>query len=303
MDKTKLAAIIRAAGSQDWQPLRETISAATPEEAYQWLKWVAEDSDINLSLKGLAADDDALGLTLAGALTYFFAIRVRAGALPQAMSEEQALSTYDGHEQARVLIDKALTLAPEDGLAAAFAMGSAIDPWDEDHKDRAEAVLYGARNVPMSGFMNLLSARAEKWGGSHEEMFAVARRPFDPDRPGAAALIARAHVERFLFYAVFDEAPDAKQQAGRYFSGEVIRELSDASDRVLGARAGDPAELQLAHGWLALSAVFIGQSRYAKRAVRHLQKLGGYIDPGIWGMLNIPVWRVKLRLHMLALFG
>jgi hypothetical protein len=72
-----------------------------------------------------------------------------------------------------------------------------------------------------------LVRQCEKWGGSHDAMFALARdaHASAPEGSRLHALLAQAHAERFLFGCSFDEDPAFQTY---YKRPEVVEELRAA---------------------------------------------------------------------------
>ncbi len=275
--------VLALAAKGQWGAYKAWLKTQAPEAAYESIKFVYEacplDTDVRAVVDG---DDDVLGLALAGALHFGIGKRHRGMGVAATLTEDQIDPYFQHSILAQGAIDAALAADRHDGLAAAFNMALAIDPWEEDQKARAEAVLLEARDVPLSGYMNLLTAFLEKWGGDHDTMFRIARSRMRPEAPMQYALIAKAHWERYLFYIAFDEAPDARQRAINYFSGEVMDELREASRAVLAGREADPAEQRVANSWLAFTYSRAGRD---KQAVPHLDRIKGHNEPAVWALL------------------
>ncbi len=279
-----LAQTITLAKKREWQPIKAWLAQATPETAYERLKYLAYHigpSDIEGPI--VTSQSDHFGTVLRSALLYFLALRGRAGRLPGKMSDRQTFDYSYGLFAAHEGFIACLDANPDFGLAAAFEMGCAIDPFDDEHKDLAEAQLLRSASVPLSGYMNLMMARSEKWGGDHATMFRVARSRRDAARVGTFALIARAHFERRLYYMAFDEAPDASERYHSYYDRDVMAELLDASATVCTATGQDAAEVRLADTWLSVTMMDAGKNR---TAVKHLDRLGKFEDPTAWYIFN-----------------
>ena len=293
--------VLAQAAKGQWGPYKAWLATQTPEAAYESIKFVYEACPLDTDIRAVAdGDDDVLGHALAGALHFGIGKRHRGMGVAEALTGDQ-IDPYLRHSfLAQGAIDAALEADRHNGLAAAFNMALAIDPWEEDQKARAEAVLLEARDVPLSGYMNLLTAYLEKWGGDHDTMFRIARSRMRPDAPMQYALIAKAHWERYLFYVAFDDAPDARRKAAGYFSGEVMDELREASRAVLGGRDADPAEQRLANSWLAFTLSRAGRNR---SAVPHLDRIRGHVEPSVWAVLRGPPALVKAIIRYRALFG
>lgn len=289
-----------AAGGQ-WAPYKAWLKTQTPEGAYESIKFVFEACPLTTDPRAaIDGEDDVLGLTLAGALHFGIGKRHRGGDVAANLTDDQ-VHPYMAHQfMAQSALDAALAADRHNGLAAAISMAVAIDPFEEDHKAKAEAVLLDARDVPLSGYMNLLTAYLEKWGGDHDTMFRIARSRMRAETPMQYTLIAKAHWERYLFYIAFDDSPGAHQAALTYFSGQVMDELREASRTVLGGRSEDPAEQRLANSWLAFTLSRAGRHR---QALPHLDRIKGHYEPATWGVLRHPPVVSKALVRMQAMFS
>lgn len=287
------------AQSGQWQTLKTQLTALSPQAAYELIEAIGDACSLTLSLDGLVeGPEDILGLTVAGALLRSIGHRHRGYNTADKTSENQFELYYERLVQAKAALERALSIDRRNGLAAAVYMAISTDPIEEGQKEIAEARLLDAENVPLVGYMNLLKANLEKWGGSHEDMFRIARSRLGSDQPLQSALIAYAHYEREMFYAHFDDSPEAAKLASQYYSGAVLEELRSASRVILDAREVDPAEQRLADSWIALALGGAGES---KQALRHINRQKGYTG-GAWRQINRPgVW--KFMQKMQALFA
>lgn len=80
-------------------------------------------------------------------------------------------------------------------------------------------------------------ALTEKWSGSHDEMFAIARQAADLARPhnDLATVLIDAHIERWLYYKAFAED---KEGAMRYLNtNDVRQEVTLLFDRTMKSSA------------------------------------------------------------------
>jgi hypothetical protein len=292
---------VAAISNGQWQGVKAFVAGASPEAAYELIR-TAYDAcptaiDVDAAIGG---PDDLVGLTVAGAFHFGIGKRHRGMRAAAEVREKQAVLYIERLYRARTALDDALALDRRYGLAAAFAMAVASDELEDGQKDQAEAVLLDARDVPLSGYVNLLQARLEKWGGSHADMFRIARSRMLADAPMQHILIARAHWERYLYYAAFDDSEQASEMAEVYFTGDVMDDLKAASDAVLNGRDADPAEQRLANGWLAF---VLSQAGQYKRAVRHLDRIRGHNDPAVWFFYTLPPVLAKASIRLKAMFS
>lgn len=291
---------IAAISRGHWQALKTFVAQASPEAAYELIRMTYEACPMGLDLSGaVAGPDDLIGLTIAGAFLFGIGKRHRGMGQASAVGEKQAERYAQYLFEAKDALDAALAIDRRFGLAAAFNMAVAVDEWEDGQKDQAEAILLDARDVPLSGYVNLLQARLEKWGGSHADMFRIARSRMLGDAPAQNMLIARAHWERWLFYAAFDDSGRGPEMASAYYTGEVMDDLTAASEAILTAHS-DPAELRLAHGWLAFVLSEAGQH---KQAVKHLDRIKGHNDSSVWFFKSTPPAVTKGLIRLKAMLS
>lgn len=83
----------------------------------------------------------------------------------------------------------------------------------------------------------MLEALSEKWSGSHELMFQFAREvaAAAPEGSGLHALVAEAHLQRWLYFRM-EDPPDRQAELAYYRSPEVLEELRRAWARGPGSR-------------------------------------------------------------------
>jgi hypothetical protein len=283
-----------------WQPVKDFMAQASPETAYELIRLSYEACPMTVDPNGaVSGGGDTVGLTLAGAFHFGIGKRYRGAGGAAQLTEKQYVPYVQHLHESKAALEAALSIDRHYGLAAAFNMAVAIDELEDGQKDMAEAILLDARNVPLSGYLNLLQARLEKWGGSHEDMFRIARSRMLYDVPMQHALIARAHWERYLFYAVFDDSGKGTDTAAVYFNGQqVVDDLDAASSAVLNAKGADPAEQRLAHSWLAFA---LSEAGKYKQAVRHLDRIKGHDEPSVWLFNNLPPALAKASIRLKAM--
>jgi hypothetical protein len=283
-----------------WQELAERLDSLPPETAYVLSRAMAWRLRPKLDPRtGIRDDNDAVGMTLAGAAYLTRAVRVRGARTADHVTDEQWERYFALREEAEPLLRAALAVRPNYGLCAAWLMALAVDEAD-DFKDEAEAALRGATAVPVSGFSKLLSARAEKWGGSHRAMWQIARSFAQRRPPWTAALIAKAHYEHHLYLAQMDEDADADARAEAYFRNASVREeLLQLSEALWEGTTRDPYEAIFGHDVLAAT---FAAAEMPEQAVRHMRQTGRFGDPAL--LSGGPWWRRALmrKLHGLPLW-
>ncbi len=276
--------------SAEWASFKIYLGELPPETAFVLLRVLGERLPFGVDLETAVNDaSDVPGLIVAGAALMVRATRIR-GMDTADRVEDQAWERYFMcREQAEQFLRNAVTVQPENGLAASWLMANAVDS-DEDVKSKAYGILTKAANVPISGYSKLLSANTEKWGGSHDAMWQVARDCANVRWPWSAALIAKAHYEQWLYLDMMDDRPVAQYEADAYFGSQVIRdELLNISSAINNAHSDDPYEAVFAHDVLA---AVLAEAGFRKAAAEHLRHVGKFGDPAL--LTGGPWWRRSL---------
>lgn len=273
-----------------WAALKRDCAGLPPESAFVLLRVMGER--LPLSADAEAAMDngaDVAGLVVAGAALMGRAVRIRGMDTADQVDDNAWGSYLTARNRAGQLLRQAVIRQPANGLAAAWLMAAAVDS-DAETKAEAAAALGRTTNVPISGYSRLLSAHTEKWGGSHEAMWQIARTHARISAPWSAALIAKAHYEHWLYLDMMDERPVAQYEADGYFRDPAIRrELLDISEAINTASSDDPYEAVFAHDVLAAVLAEAGEKR---AATAHLRRAGAFGDPAL--LTGGPWWRRSL---------
>lgn len=98
------------------------------------------------------------------------------------------------------------------------------------------------------GYANFCNAITKKWGGSHEECFAFAKRCLESAKPGSpiVGIVAMTHIEFWLYHHSWEDGD--RDRAATYFDEpQVISELCQAYEIL---NQGDPERLK----WFANEA-------------------------------------------------
>lgn len=262
---------------EDWAGFKDCLKSAPPETAFVLLRVMGERLPLNLDPElAVATSSDADGLIVAGAALMVRATRVRGWDTADQVEEDSWAPYLACRERGEQALRGAVELRPENGLAAAWFMATAVDA-DDDVKSEAGEVLRGASDVPISGYSKLLSANTEKWGGSHAAMWEVARECARLREPWTQALIAKAHYEHWLYLDMMDDRPEAAREANRYFGDPAVRnELSEISAVIGNAATADVYEAVYAHDVLA---AVLAQAKMSRAAAAHLRRVGKFGDP------------------------
>ena len=277
-----------------WRQFSERLESLPPETAFVLMRITGERlplaADPRLAIRH---DNDGIGLMVAGAVLQTRATRYRGFATADQVSDSQWERYFECHEEAQMLLRAAIDLRREHGLSAAWLMAGFVDA-DEQDKNEAESLLKGALGVPISGFSKLLSARTEKWGGSHAAMWRAAREASQRRPPWTFALIAKAHYEHWLYLAMMDESDGAAERAQAYFRDhQTIQELTEISREIGQSETSDPYEAVYAHDVLA---AVLAAAKVPTSATRHLRQVGSFGDPAL--LTGGPWWRRMLMRNL-----
>ncbi|MEO6359627.1 MAG: hypothetical protein ABIO43_03510 [Sphingomicrobium sp.] len=275
---------------EDWQTFKVGLKSAPPETAFVLLRVMGERLSLEVDPE-LAIEDasDGDGLIVAGAALMVRATRVRGMDTAERVDDHNWVPYFANRERAEQILRAAVRLRPESGLGAAWFSATAIDS-DDEVKSEAAKVLGQASDVPISGYSKLLSANTEKWGGSHQAMWQVARAYASVRPPWTSALVAKAHYEQWLYLELMDDRPEAAKEAELYFREPAIRdELTQISRATSDAASADPYETVYAHDVLA---AVLAQASMAKAAAAHLRQVGSFGDPAL--LTGGPWWQRAL---------
>lgn len=129
-----------------------------------------------------------------------------------------------------------------------------------------------------------LQGLCEKWGGSHEKMFAFARETSQAAPPGVAvhALVAEAHVERWL-------AEESEGPSAAYFTDPQVREeIAGAAAACFTALPGCPQGIDSirSRNYFAFCFHLAGD---AIRANEHFHAAGNWVTDYPWCFLGKPL--------------
>ena len=159
--------------------------------------------------------------------TLKWAWEARGGGKAETVEGEGWDAFHQRLQNAEVDLQRAGQLDPDDPTPHAYLLITALGL--EKGPQEASAILAEARkreqwhHVALSNYQMLCT---QKWGGSHELMFDVARQ-IDREAPegnGCHTLVAEAHIERWLYAVHWDK--DA-QAAREYFERKDVAEEID----------------------------------------------------------------------------
>lgn len=173
---------------------------------------------------------DANAHILAGLQAVRLAWQARSGARAKHVREDQWRGFAEYLYLAQEILDHAVQLSPSDPMAHASLI--IVDCGMGRSTDIAMGRMARIRKsepTHFTGYSNLLIICCEKWCGSHDLMFEIARSPnlAKPGRENLGALIPTAHIERTLF-----ESHGVRK--AYWAKPEIAAEISDAFDKGIG---------------------------------------------------------------------
>ena len=266
---------------------RHLDSLSDPDERTRLIEVLAEGPG-ELPLAGWVAaePESSLPLLLRARNRIYWAWEARGSGTADTVSASGANAFLDRLELAEDDLEAAAALDPKDPTPHAFGLITARGlgiPLAEARARFARA--QGARPDHLLAHQALLVRLCEKWGGSHEAMFAHAREATAQAGPGSRlhALIPMAHAERWLFGYAFDE----DESFARYFERpEVIEEIEAAHEACFarGRKQARLVDLELRNHFAF--ALWLGKR--GGKARRELQEIGTHFTQLPWGFLDAP---------------
>ncbi len=270
--------------ARDWTPLSLLVARQTPSAAFKLVTALGERSELDSDL-GETPQTPVLNAILGGVATAW-AWRHRGFGSADDVAEDRWPRFFDALARAHNHLQAALELRENDGLALGFMGRVATGQQDEDLLDDVETRFMAISDKSMDACAMFLQARAAKWGGSHEAMYAHAQS-FVADEnlhPARLSLYARAHVERWLYDSFMDEDPNVNTQ-GRKLTGDAqfiadIRQINDEYAALLEGNKSaqdDWAACTFAHNNLGFALYLTHQM---PQASAHVEALGA--KPATW---------------------
>ena len=161
---------------------------------------------------------------------------------------EAASVLHEGADEDNI---QATRLAPADPLPALQRIDRCRGANDVDGARRAFAQVQRTDPQRRAAHRKLLMALTDKWGGSHEDMFQLARQASASAPAGhpLLALVAMAHFERWVYAHFFEE--DKRVQVLYLQNADAKAEVARAHDRWLQGNPSDATVLLAPRMWFA----------------------------------------------------
>lgn len=230
------------------------------------------------------APDDPVSQTVLGAMWTFLAFRFRGAAVASQVSYNAAERMWNALSLAEDCLSTAREANPSDTVIPALMLRCALgsETYRNDLRALKRATVF-ADDPSLFGAMNYLTCQSEKWLGSRDQMWSGIRLMTE-NLPNSAwlGLIARGHIEDWLWFMGFEDNPAAKNvYDAELKSDEYRKSLEDLDDAFwAGTDASiQRSELQFAHnnlGWL------MDRMQFTDRARRHIEAIGPYRSSTPW---------------------
>lgn len=224
-------------------------------------------------------------LTVRGAHALEWAWHARTFSRSEDVSEQQWEQFADRLSLARASLEHALAIDPGESAAYAYLLRCALgQAWE---LEETTALYNQARDfepAPWLATYNYFVFLCQKWFGSHELMFEFARAVSGsaPEGSDVHALVAHAHIERWLYAGAFDNSPDPDNY---WRSDDVFEELIDVYKLWVNKTSNSPYELVAANAFL-----FCFASMSARQVVDvELERIGPFPTYTPWRYLGDPV--------------
>ncbi|MEU2616008.1 hypothetical protein ABZ570_31215 [Micromonospora sp. NPDC007271] len=267
--------VIEAAGA-DWERRGRRVSVLSDTAAddgtwlYDWLTATPDDPTANVLLAATLAEQ---------------AGRARGSAPASHTTQEQFQDFAELSAHAAAAARRAISLAPHDPtpwvgvLWAMFADGHSRQA--EFHQAFTEALRRDPYNF--GTHLAAVSFLCEKWYGSHQEMFGLARQAAAAAPPGTAVTMLPlfAHFE----YAMREfnwgtPTPEGVLACRRYFQRPEVRQEYDAcAAKWRGAGRPTHGDAMVCRNWLALAYALADRRAEAKAM---FDEIGPYATSPVW---------------------
>ena len=210
-----------------------------------------------------------------------WAWEARSAAVAEDVSEAAFETFFERLELARRDLESAAQRLPDDAAPHAELLIAARGlQWDG--ADTREMFARAIERDPLNfrAHEQLLTACCEKWGGSHDEMFSVAREASEkaPEGHPLHMLVVQAHIERWLYFEMADDPGGAAAYLQQ-------PDVDEATRRAYGQSLGSPRSGKSKSNIFArhIAAYWFWLKRDQTRLARELRAIGNAIDEAYWG--------------------
>jgi hypothetical protein len=204
-DDVDLAAALVAARRGEWQQAAALLAATGDVDVRYERLWILAQESVHDSQwveEWFAArPSDPMVHVVRAELALQRAWAARGAAYADQTSEQQMRAFFTGLEQAERLAEKAIELAPDDPSPwAVLVQMSRGQQVPQDEFERRVEGLFERAPHHVQGSLAVLQTLCEKWMGSTDVMFGMARElaAEAPDGSGVCLLPVMAHIEHHL---------------------------------------------------------------------------------------------------------
>jgi hypothetical protein len=223
----------QAARGGDWRRLRAILGTERePARRWRYVHLAADGLGTRVGEWLDAEESDADAWLVAGLEATSRGAKIRGAAKAEDTPDDAWDPFHECLVEAAEALRRASELAPSDPLPHVGLLTVAI-PLGAPLEERVALFEEARRLAPamVAPHIGIVTALAKKWGGSHEQMFEVARRSV-ADAPGGSAIPAvlpLAHVERWLYFVHWEHDEEASR--GYFRKPEVLRDVRDCHRR------------------------------------------------------------------------
>lgn len=270
--------------ARQWGDLSLLVARQSVDSAFRLITALGARSQLDAEIGKIPRTPGML--MIIGGVQTVWAWRHRGFGSASEVDDDRWPRFYKTLELAADHLSLLLDIRENSAVGLAF-MGRVLTGTNEvDSLSAVEKRFSSCQKRPLDGCAMFLQARSPKWHGDHDAMFAYAREESEDENlhPGRHALLARAHIEKWLYDAWMDDDEAVNEAGRRYMSSpEVVREICDLNSAFNADMAEDPdaqkddSACRFAHDNLGFALYLAGQK---KEAARHVAALGAH--PGLW---------------------
>ena len=272
---------------RDWLTLRELYDAQSPSDAYTFVGMLGLLTELDEHMVELG--ESATALILQAGIRMGWASRHRGPSVASMVTESGVIGMVSNSISAYDQLLQAAQLRPECSVIAAFRLAALIY-LDGDREELAYAQdQFSASTAPRCWFYgyNHVTFETPKWHGSMDDMWQTAHIYADrPDNAAWIALLAKAHIEEWLYTVSMDDDKEAKKAYSDKRYSQAFRDELVALDTRFWDHYGDVAmshiEAVQAHNLMAFMHWRLGSKA---QIGRHLDKIGTAMTEMPWGYL------------------
>ena len=269
-----------------WSDLSLLVSRQSPDSAFKLISALGARSPLEDKIGSFPQTPTML--MIMGGVQAVWAWRHRGYGVSDTVDETRWPRFYKSLENAQQDLQQLLEVRENSSVGLSFLGRVLTGLSDTDQLALVEARFNACSDRPVEGCAVFLQARSPKWHGDHDSMFAFAKRAASDGRlhPARHALLARAHVERWLYDAwMADE--DSVNQAGRVYmsSATTVEDIHRLNARFnddmvddLNAQKNEAA-CRFAHDNLGFALYLSGQRQ---EAAKHIAALGAQPSDTPW---------------------